>query len=340
MSSFSENIPFLQSNETRIVFNIPLLSDYRRIEHPITKLLLSIELIMAPCSIIFFTWFVYCLIGFATIHRNLKVILLFQTLHFWAGNIARIYFILIQFSFIDIQPNFLLFICSFSRFQHYSIGACTSIVLGLERVFATIFVTKYEQQKNLWVSSVCIFYLIIHSQILAIPMIFSNISRIFFIVFTGFTTISALAIFFVLHRVNQKNLQKLNRILKNSQSDPNVVYSLSRKFQLEENIRVLDLYRNVGVALNTLNISFIILSNIAFLLFQPKNSSKRPVNALLSLLFTSIGVILPIGGIIFFRGSSIFCRRKQNEQEENYRIQYYSGSSYFAQLQNSWEVRN
>ncbi|CAI5443027.1 unnamed protein product [Caenorhabditis angaria] len=196
-------------------------------------------------------------------HLNFKIIMHFTMIGFVVDVVARMIIILYEAEVLDFEipeipskpwqneVNDLIFVCSLIRVFYMVIISNAALMFACERYFATIFIENYEKTSRSWIPILLILptclaaifgSIVFHFEF--IPLWFTGFLG-FFMNFTSFFA------FFGLYLVNWKKLQ----IIKTREI--NEKYSLSYRFQLNENVKVMRWVKTISLFVTTIDCSLI-----------------------------------------------------------------------------------
>ncbi|ULU04351.1 hypothetical protein L3Y34_017254 [Caenorhabditis briggsae] len=162
------------------------------------------------------------------------------------------------------NPYFiLLFLCSIYRVYFMCLICSLTLLLAVERYFATIWVASYESKKYKSVSFLLVGTNIVAGFIASMVFHYELLFNLISVVSLGlFLNIVSILLFWTLHSLNKTNMEVCqNRDIQQS-------YTLSLRFQLNENLKIMKWLQNcilVVTVSNTLLAGFLVVSNHAHL---------------------------------------------------------------------------
>ncbi|UMM34367.1 hypothetical protein L5515_007477 [Caenorhabditis briggsae] len=127
-----------------------------------------------------------------------------------------------------------LHISAFTRYFYFYFGSATPLASTVERGFATLFLSSYEQSPQLPILVLIISMNLLLALFFTILTVFFEIPFSFVIVVPFAYLLICFTLISVLYKFNLTQFYKLNRYHREQ-------YTLSSRFQLKENIRVLSL---------------------------------------------------------------------------------------------------
>ncbi|CAI5443136.1 unnamed protein product [Caenorhabditis angaria] len=202
----------------------------------------------------------------------------------------------------------------------------------VERIFATYFVSDYEKNHRTWINFIMLpltfsisqiysFSLSFFEPILLIPMIFCFLMTMF-----SFITLQFLYL---------ENSRKLGRLKKNP-----ILYTLSKKYQIEENLKVVWYLRAMSYFMLT-NCCFLTIFFVGPSIFGFQEISIRSALRYLDLAVVVICLFMPIAmfSALYYLKHPAFLRRVHFESRVTSRVSLKpinETSVYFSQLNISW----
>ncbi|CAL2032718.1 unnamed protein product [Caenorhabditis brenneri] len=195
----------------------------------------------------------FLLVIYATIkspfHYNLTFIGLFMLLGYYVFLVGRFITCLYEIGALRISDEneaneiypISLVISSLLQFFYMGCACGISLAVAFERFFATYFVDTYETRKRKWISLLVCSEFTVACGLSAIIMLFDFLP-ISAMAFLGvFISCASFFFYLVLFIMNKRRLQTIQ------QERVDDMYTLSVRFQLSENLRVMTLLRNVVI---------------------------------------------------------------------------------------------
>uniref|UniRef100_A0A8R1DH97 Uncharacterized protein n=1 Tax=Caenorhabditis japonica TaxID=281687 RepID=A0A8R1DH97_CAEJA len=238
-SQLAAPIPLVEGQWLNITFDVPILVD---ISVPLTATLITIytcELFFIVCGMFLMVYFNYFINTSRVIHVNLQYLLCVCTGLYLMASAARFYMLLVQFKVVtELNTPFLL-LAGIIRLEHYGLSLSSVLVVTVERSFATYYVIDYESKRRVWVAVFCGFIGFVYTQFFVIPITFFKAPLYYILLFSSLWAFFATLLLFGLQKFNAKELQRLSFKAETSQKTKWVNYTLSKKFQVEENVKVI-----------------------------------------------------------------------------------------------------
>ncbi|CAI5443133.1 unnamed protein product [Caenorhabditis angaria] len=199
-----------------------------------------LELLILIPAMIVVSIYVWVITTISLFHKNVVILLIWAYFWYFLGALARIPILLIQLHFFEDQYPIILFLASFLRIEFYICCPMTIPMVVIERVLATHFVSDYEKNHRVWISYLFLPIFFIFSQFLSLPLFLKKVLVIYGAI--GMLFVCGLLGFFnILYWVNWRTLKKME---KNSME-----YTLSKKYQIEENLRIMWFLRRIGISI-------------------------------------------------------------------------------------------
>ncbi|CAI5451805.1 unnamed protein product [Caenorhabditis angaria] len=209
---------------------------------------------------------------------------------------------MVQLELIE-NSEIILYICSLLRYECYESFIFFIPVFTVERILSTYFVNDYEKNHRAGILCIIITTVFFTTQLFVYIFAFRRPSMIITIIYVVLSFAGSILIFNILY---VSNLQKLRKLREN----PSCQYTLSKKYQLEENMRIMTV-SFLDPAIAILLLIFPLLT--CFVLYRHKNQG-------------------------FLR--KIKCLTKKWKIQETKRIvptTHNETNIYFEQLQSSWK---
>ncbi|CAJ0939164.1 unnamed protein product, partial [Mesorhabditis belari] len=277
-------------------------------------------------------------------HINFTILLTSIFAFYYTSIVSRVFIFAAQINVLTSDnPLYLplVIVGSFFRIECLIYALLLMIAIAIERGFATVYVRDYErfQQKH---HSICLVILgKVISTILAIVCMIVDISGELMTLFALIPCIIAAVIFILTALWNWYYLRKIGNDLHYGE------YSLSLRFQLEENWRVLKL-----LALSSLNSMMMLIGGMAIYgisLTVLSGNVELLQNTVLALLDMLVAVFINSLAFIFlwafphFRNQFqrwFFCRRKVDTEtiHDTKNRASIDTEAYFSQLQKLWAL--
>ncbi|UMM17375.1 hypothetical protein L5515_013957 [Caenorhabditis briggsae] len=195
----------------------------------------------------------FLLVIYATIkspfYYNLTFIGLFMLLGYYFFLVGRFITCLYEIGIFSLKEQndgneiypLPLIVSSLMQFFYMGCACGISLAIAFERFFATYYVDTYEKQKRKWISLLVCCELTFACGISAIIIVFDFLP-ISIMAFLGvFISCASFFFYLVLFIMNKRRLQTIQ------QERVDDVYTLSVRFQLSENLKVMTLLRNVVI---------------------------------------------------------------------------------------------
>ncbi|CAI5443118.1 unnamed protein product [Caenorhabditis angaria] len=298
-------LPFItyHSQFPNLTFKIPIYIDLDQPLDLILKITFYIELVILIPSMIILSYFVWIVFTLSLLHRNISFIIVLAAIHFNISGVSRFYILLVQLDFIEEHPLALLF-ASFSRIEFYICAIGGYPIVAFERFFATYYVSDYENTTRNWLLSIII---LVHT-ILPLPLAYFTLMTDYpLIIALGGSGLAVIGSQIILHVLYEFNVNESLKMKKNP-----MMYTLGKKFQLEENLHVMWILRGVGIIL-----IFLALILVVILIFPWKSiigfQNYTDFYCSIDLLLALSSILLPIfmGHILYVKGNPGFLRKTQ-----------------------------
>ncbi|CAI5443134.1 unnamed protein product [Caenorhabditis angaria] len=233
----------------------------------------------------------------------------------------------------------LLFISSLTRIEFYACAICGVPLTVIERLLATIFVKDYELKHRRWICLIIIPGIWILAQFLVIPSTFlEEVPMIFPLSLIVLIFLISIISFGFLYRFNKRKLELILKIHPR-------FYSLSKKFQLEENLKVMWLIRSISIVLFILTLILILI-----LILPSIGSDQKTLYSTVDLILALSSILMPCA-MIFYLRSTRHCgflrrtdwifqfRRKVGGVRRTHRVTttHLDTEVYFSQLNITWK---
>ncbi|CAI5441607.1 unnamed protein product [Caenorhabditis angaria] len=226
---------------------LPVFIESEEAKAPIIFAVYSVEMLMIFLAISMNIYFVYYIIKVCSLHTNLRFILGCYAFYSIFGVGSRVWLFILQLGFIESNELMMMtFICACIRVEFFALSTFLLPVIVFERAFATYYVMNYETEKRRWVALISLFIGIILTFSFSLPSLFTMTSSIYYVVLNIFVISSASLTFYVITKYNEEKLQKL-KLCENSSN--NEKYTLSARFQCDENLRVFKVLRYLFVTI-------------------------------------------------------------------------------------------
>uniref|UniRef100_A0A1I7TS15 Serpentine Receptor, class E (Epsilon) n=1 Tax=Caenorhabditis tropicalis TaxID=1561998 RepID=A0A1I7TS15_9PELO len=236
LSLLGEPIPLVEGHWLNITFDVPILVDINAPSTPILQFIYCSEFILIFIGMFLMVYFTHFVNSIGIIHLNLQHLFVFFTFLYILGSFARFYMILVQLKIVtDLDTPYLL-LSGLIRMQHYGVSLSSILVITVERSFATYYVIDYEAKTRNWVSVFCAFVSLVYTQCFIIPICFFKASLLYIIIYAVLFAVLAKIVLMGLHQFNVQESKRLSWKAENLRKMKNVNYTLSKKFQVEENL--------------------------------------------------------------------------------------------------------
>ncbi|CAI5443116.1 unnamed protein product [Caenorhabditis angaria] len=252
MDTFLSPLPFISYNfeSANFTFKIPI---YIELEQPLDSMLMIIfcmEFLALIPSMIIMSYFIWIIYSISLVHRNISILILVALINFNISGISRFYILLVQLKLIQEHPLALL-IASLFRIEFYGCAIAGFPITAIERFFATYYLGDYESSNRHWILYALIPLLIISPQPLVYLTLLTDYPLIFPLGVSGIAIFGSQIFFNILYRFNENERLRIKQ-------NP-MMYTLGKKFQLEENLHVMWILRAVGHILIFLALILIII---------------------------------------------------------------------------------
>ncbi|EGT52652.1 hypothetical protein CAEBREN_03671 [Caenorhabditis brenneri] len=279
------------------------------------------------------------------IHLNLQHLFVFSTVLYLMGTFARFYMIMVQLKIItDLDTPYLL-VSGLLRMQHYGVSLSSILVITVERAFATYYVVDYEAKPRSWVSVFCVFVSLVYTQCYIIPICFFKASLLYIILYAALWAVFAKIFLMGLLRYNMQESERLSWKAENLRKMKNVNYTLSKKFQVEENVKVIKLLDTMSFMLVFLIFFVIIFIVVPRVYLGTDTYSGQVMISLFDINLALGAILIPFICIWQLRKTKdlpytqrIYCLNKRREERQVNPITVFEDvtKSYFDQFQTSW----
>ncbi|CAB3405352.1 unnamed protein product [Caenorhabditis bovis] len=218
--------------------------------------ILAIEFFALFAAIIIYFLVIYFTTKMA-FHLNFLAIIVYATSMYVVDMICRMIIILYEIGVVRSEgPLFpenhlppsqndfdiVVFICSLVRVHFMVIISILSFMIAAERYFATILVSTYENRRHYWVMVFVLGNGIIGPTIGTILVHFDIFISYILIALAIILNIVCYMFFIVLYTVNHRNL-----------TEPTKRYTLSFRFQLNENLKLIKWMKSIFTIVNIVN---------------------------------------------------------------------------------------
>ncbi|CCD61470.1 Serpentine receptor class epsilon-1 [Caenorhabditis elegans] len=193
----------------------------------------------------------FLLVIYATIkspfHYNLNFIGLFMLLGYYVFLVGRFITCLYEIGSLTVKDEdaeneiypMPLILSSILQFFYMGCACGISLAVAFERFFATYFVETYEKKKRKWISLFLCSEFTVACGVSAIVMLYDLLPFAVMAFLGVFISCASFLFYLVLFYMNKRRLHTIQ------QDRDNDVYTLSVRFQLSENLKVMTLLRNV-----------------------------------------------------------------------------------------------
>ncbi|CAI5443117.1 unnamed protein product [Caenorhabditis angaria] len=296
-------LPFItyHSQLPSLTFKIPIYIDLDQQLDLMLKITFYIELVILIPSMIILSYFVWIVYTLSLVHRNISIIIVIVAMHFNISGISRFYILLVQLNVIPEHPLALL-ISSLSRIEFYGCVIGGFPLTAFERFCATYFVSDYESTKRNWLLLIIVSALITIPQ----PLVFLTLLTDYpLIIPLGGSVLVIIGSQMIFHILYQYNVIVSLKMKKNP-----MMYTLGKKFQLEENLHVMWILRGAGLMLIILALFL-----CAILIFPWKSvisfDNFTEFYCFIDLIIALASIVLPIfmGRIMYVKKHPGFLRK-------------------------------
>ncbi|CAI2332071.1 unnamed protein product [Caenorhabditis sp. 36 PRJEB53466] len=344
-SLLGEPIPLVEGRWLNVTFEVPVLVD---VDAPLTPPLLLIyilETFLIFCGMFLMAYFNHFVNTIGVIHRNLQLLFVVSTIVYLLGCFARFYLIMVQFQIVtDLDTPYLL-IAGLVRLEHYGLSLSAVLVITVERAFATYYVMDYESKPRKWVAVLCVCVGLVYTQFFVIPICFYKAPLYYIILFASVWTVLSKIVLFGLLRFNVRQLKRLSWKAENLRKLNNVNYTLSKKFQVEENVKVIRLLQAMSLMLVFL-IFFVIIFIVVPRVYLGTGTYAGQLMISLFDINLALGAIL-IPAICIWQlrktkempfTQKLYCINKRREDRQVNPITVFEDATntYFEQFHTSW----
>ncbi|CAI5443125.1 unnamed protein product [Caenorhabditis angaria] len=297
MSLFLRPVPLATGQWQNISFEVPILVDLS-MEVPIhMNILYFTEISWILMALFTMTYFTYFLHLNSIFHQNLIFLLGLEMVFYFFACFSRIYLIFVQLKYITDFDTVYFFLSGYFRFQHYGLAICVIPAIAVERSFATYYVADYESKNRPLVTLTCLLYLYLHSQIFSIPIFLLQPPLLFTMLFAAISMSFSKIILTFLKNFNLAEFRKLSWKAERHE----INYTIGKKFQVEENLRVMWFLRGLSLMFLILIIIVIFVMIIPLVVLGRKTAYAQFMIAMFDYILAMAGVVVPIICLIFLR---------------------------------------
>ncbi|CAJ0582222.1 unnamed protein product, partial [Mesorhabditis spiculigera] len=274
-----------------VLIDVDLLKD-QKCALAVAYLITAFEFLTAIITIVLFVPFIRMIAHSAIFHSNLTRIFLFIAINMWFLEFAALLLIPYRLKFfpISVAWDLLAFLLSVYCFFVVFVEALIVPQFTIERMFATHYVSNYEQHKWPTISSTIILSVIL---INGFGACFMTLAFAYAMVATIavaapiYLALSAGTILAYkrLHTYNEDLSTRLTR------DDIGWEYNLSLRFQVDENLRSLKLLHNLLIVLSGLNCFGALFGGLTFGVFALDSTPAQLFGGLFELWIVSYSPI-------------------------------------------------
>ncbi|CAO4366013.1 unnamed protein product [Caenorhabditis nigoni] len=346
LSLLSEPVPLVEGQWLNITFDVPILVDINAPLTPTLQFIYTSEFILIFIGMFFMTYFNHFVNSIGIIHLNLQRLFGFSTFLYILGSFSRFYMILIQLKVIkDLNTPYLL-IAGLLRMEHYGVSLSAVLVVTVERAFATYYVVDYESKSRNWVAVFCIMVSLIYTQCFVIPICFFKASLLYIILFAALWAVFAKLVLMGLHWFNVQESKRLSWKAENSRKKKKVNYTLGKKFQVEENVKVIKLLEAMSFMLVFLIFFVIVFIVVPRVYLGTETYAGQVMISLFDINLALGAIFIPFICMWQLRKTRelpftqrIYCLNKRRDERQVNPITVFEDvtKSYFEQFQTSWK---
>ncbi|EYC06915.1 hypothetical protein Y032_0073g768 [Ancylostoma ceylanicum] len=203
----------------------------------------------------------------APFHWNLRILVTVVLSQYYISLFSRLILLSFQLGLFTIHGEFetnpVVLCCSLSRSYYISV-VCTGLSnVFVERCIATVLVSDYEKKLRKYIGVTLSISTVIWSAILTPILVYEIVPWIITAISIASSSVMATTLFVLLHRKNQLRYRRLSKHHRIMYSSSKMQYTLSIRFQLNENLRTMKLLRNIIVMCGCMNIlSFVLYTGV------------------------------------------------------------------------------
>ncbi|EGT39984.1 CBN-SRE-2 protein [Caenorhabditis brenneri] len=242
--------------------------------------IISFEIILLAFEFLAFFGTMISMTGYQ-FHFNLKMIFGYGVVAYWLDIIARSVIICFEVGVFDLDDDiissesdklpwnysnklFIILLCCSLYRVHFMMLICSlTLLLAIERYFATIWVSTYESKKHKWISFLLVGSNILVGGIGSLIFHYELLLNMILAISLGLCLNLVSIVFFItLYSLNKTQMEycQTRDILQS--------YTLSLRFQLNENLKTMKWLKNtilVVTCFNTMLAGFLVVSNHEYL---------------------------------------------------------------------------
>ncbi|XGW12001.1 hypothetical protein V3C99_013014 [Haemonchus contortus] len=217
--------------------------------HPATWILFAIEFLAMVFAVVYIPFIIRILNKTPLLHKNVVRISMALLFLYYPNLLSRAVLFFYELRIMTPEgSDFYYIIIVAATFTHSWCSCAMALYLPsviIERCFASKFIVDYEKISRTWISGIIISFGYILSAIIATSVLLGRYNVVVLVVgFCVLMTICCL-LYVALYRRDSAKLRDINRGV----IPGNVTYTLSTKFQLTENLRVLKILMQLSIVM-------------------------------------------------------------------------------------------
>ncbi|XGW12007.1 hypothetical protein V3C99_013018 [Haemonchus contortus] len=217
--------------------------------HPEIWILFTVEFLAMVFAVVYIPFIIRILNKTPLLHKNVVRISEALLFLYYPNILSRFVLFLHELSIVEHEGNVVCYIIIVvASFVHSWCSCAMALYLPsviIERCFASKFIADYEKISRTWISGIIIALGYIVSAIIAASILLGFYHSVVLVVgFCVLMTICCL-LYIALYRRDSERLRDINRGV----IPKNVIYTLSTRFQLTENLRVLKILMQLSIVM-------------------------------------------------------------------------------------------
>ncbi|XGW12002.1 hypothetical protein V3C99_013015 [Haemonchus contortus] len=217
--------------------------------HPAIWIILTVEFLAMVFAVVYIPFVIRILHKTPLLHKNVVRMSKALLFLYYPNLLSRTVLILYELSIMTHEGSgFDYIIIVAATWTHSWCSCAMSLYLPsviIERCFASKFIVDYEKISRTWISGIMIFMDYMVSAIIATSVLLGYYN--FVVLVAGFCILVIICclLYVALYRRDSEKLRDINRGV----IPENVTYTLSTKFQLTENLRVLKILMQLSIVM-------------------------------------------------------------------------------------------